>query len=145
MNVLLLRFDAPLMSFGDVIVDHHNVTDFFPRLSLLTGLFGNALGYRHGDAEALEALQARIEFAARWDVEPTALVDYHTVDLGQPKMAGAGWTTRGVPEHRGGGQDAKLGTHIRYRHYWANGVMTVAVALTGVEEPSAISLGRVIN
>ena len=35
-----------------------NVTDRFPRLSLLTGLFGNALGYRHGDAEALEALQA---------------------------------------------------------------------------------------
>jgi len=145
MNVLLLRFDAPLMSFGDVIVDHHNVTDRFPRLSLLTGLFGNALGYRHGDAEALEALQARIEFAARWDVAPTALVDYHTVDLGQEKMKNAGWTTRGVPEHRGGGPDAKLGTHIRYRHYWANGVMTVAMTLTGEDEPSVSTLAAALR
>lgn len=90
MNVLLLRFDAPLMSFGDVIVDQHNVTDrSFPRLSLLTGLLANALGYRHGDAEALEALQARIEFAARWDVAPARIVDYHTVNLGQEKMKDA--------------------------------------------------------
>ncbi len=144
MNVLLLRFDAPLMSFGDVIVDHHNVTDRFPRLSLLTGLFGNALGYRHGDAEALEALQARIEFVARWDVEPTALVDYHTVDLGQEKMKNAGWTTRGVPEHRGGG-DAKFSTHIRYRHYWANGVMTASVTLTGDDEPTTIALAAALR
>jgi len=140
MEVLLLRFDAPLMSFGDVIVDHHNVTDRFPRLSLLTGLFGNALGYRHGEADALAILQARIEFAARWEVEPTVLVDYHTVDLGQPKMAIKGWTTRGITEHRDGGPDAKLGTHIRYRHYWANGVMTVAATLTGNAEPSVSTL-----
>lgn len=145
MEVLILRFDAPLMSFGDVIVDHHNVTDRFPRLSLLSGLFGNALGYRHGDAGALTALQARIEFAARWDVTPTALVDYHTVDLGQPKMAGAGWTTCGTPEHRDGGAAAKLGTHIRYRHYWANGVMTVAVTLTGDEEPSVGTLATALR
>lgn len=59
---------------------------------------------------ALEALQARIEFATRWDVEPTALVDYR-VDLGQEKMKNAGWTTRGVPEHRG--RNAKFAAHIR--------------------------------
>ena len=145
MRVLLLRFDAPLMSFGDVIVDQHNVTDRFPRLSLLTGLFGNALGYRHGDAEALDRLQARLEFAARWDVEPTALVDYHTVDLGQPKMAGKGWTTWGMPEHREGGPDARLGTHIRYRHYWANGVMTVAVTLNGEDAPTRGDLAEALR
>lgn len=145
MEVLLLRFDAPLMSFGDVIVDQHNVTDRFPRLSLLTGLFANALGYTHGDAEALEALQARIEFAARWDVMPTALVDYHTVDLGQPKMAGSGWTTRGAPEHREGGPDAKFGTHQRYRHYWASGVMTVAATLQGPELPTVAMLAAALR
>ncbi|HRX71535.1 MAG: type I-E CRISPR-associated protein Cas5/CasD [Candidatus Competibacteraceae bacterium] len=145
MEILLLRFDAPLMSFGDVIVDHHNVTDRFPRLSLLTGLFGNALGYRHGDAAALERLQERIEFAACWDVEPTALVDYHTVDLGQLKMANKGWTTRGVAEHREGGPGAKLGTHIRYRHYWANGLMTVTVTLTGGAEPSVAALAAALR
>ena len=140
MNVLLLRFDAPLMSFGDVIVDHHNVTDRFPRRSLLTGLFGNALGYRHGDFAALDALQARIEFAARWDVEPSALLDYHTVDLGQDKMQCAGWTTRGKAERGGGG-----GTHIRYRHYWANGVMSVAVALNGEVAPSIDTLASALR
>lgn len=135
MDILLLRFDAPLMSFGGVMVDHHGPTERFPGLSMLAGLFGNALGYRHGEADALEALQARIEYAARWDVEPEPLLDYHTVDLGQEKMREPGWTTRGEPEHRGGGPDAKYGTHIRYRHYWANGVMTVAIALRDRENP----------
>ncbi len=144
MEVLLLRLDAPLMSFGDVIVDQHNVTDRFPRLSLLTGLFANALGYAHGDAAALEALQARIEFAARWDVEPVALMDYHTVDLGEPKMAGEGWTTRGVPEGRAGG-NAATGTHQRYRHYWANGVMTVAVTLLEPGPPTIETLAAALR
>ncbi len=131
MEVLLLRWDAPLMSFGGVMVDQHGPTERFPGVSLLAGLFANALGYCHGDADKLEALQARIEYASRWDVGPKPLLDYHTVDLGQPKMCEPGWTTRGEPEHRGGGT-AKTGTHIRYRHYWANGVMTLAVVLDTV-------------
>jgi CRISPR-associated protein Cas5/CasD, subtype I-E/ECOLI len=142
MDILLLRLDAPLMSFGGVIVDHHNVTDRFPGLSLITGLFGNALGYTHGDADALEALQDRIEYAARWDIEPEVLIDYHTVDLGQPKMREDGWTTRGRPEWRAGGNDARLGTHQRYRHYLANGVMTVAVALLGEASPTTADLAQ---
>jgi CRISPR system Cascade subunit CasD len=129
MDILLLCFDAPLMSFGGVMVDQHGPTERFPGLSLLAGLFGNALGYCHGDAEKLEALQAQIEYAARWDIEPQPLLDYHTVDLGQGSLREPGWTTHGEPEHRGGGPDAKFGTHIRYRHYWANGVMTLAVCL----------------
>ena len=139
MDILLLRFDAPLMSFGGVMVDQHGPTERFPGLSLLAGLFGNALGYRHGDADKLEALQARIEYAARWDIPPTALLDYHTVDLGQDHLSEPGWTTHGEPEHRGGGPDAKFGTHIRYRHYWANGVMTLAVGLTETRDTNASS------
>lgn len=129
MDILLLRFDAPLMSFGGVMVDQHGPTERFPGLSLLAGLCGNALGYSHADADQLEALQARLEYAARWDIEPEALLDYHTVDLGQAHLREPGWTTHGEAEHRGGGPDAKFGTHIRYRHYWANGVMTVALRL----------------
>ena len=129
MDILLLRFDAPMMSFGDVIVDHNNTTDRFPRLSLLAGLFGNALGYRHGDADALEALQSRISFAARWDHAPERLIDYHTVDLGQKKLCMPGWTTHGKTEWRGGAGTTRKGTHQRYRHYWVNGVMTLSVTL----------------
>lgn len=130
MEILMLRFDAPLMSFGGVMVDQHGPTDRFPGVSLITGLFANALGWRHGDFDALQSLQTRISFAARWDREPQPLLDYHTVDLGQPKMREPGWTTRGSPEHRTGGAAARFGTHQRYRHYWANGVMTLAVTLS---------------
>lgn len=128
MRCLILRFDAPLMSFGGVLVDQHNRTERFPGRAMLTGLIANALGWHHGDADALNDLQARIEYAARWDVPPTPLRDYHTVDLGQPHLVKPGWTTRGEPEHRDGG-DAKKGIHQRYRHYWADGVMTLALSL----------------
>jgi CRISPR system Cascade subunit CasD len=145
MDILILRLDAPLMSFGGVMVDQHGPTDRFPGLSLITGLFGNALGYRHADADKLGALQARIEFAARWDVKPEPFLDYNTVDLGQPKMAVPGWTTRGKPEHRAGGPAAAFGTHQRFRHYWANGVMSVAVALKGQESPSPAELASALR
>lgn len=145
MEVLILRFDAPLMSFGGVMVDQHGPTERFPGLSMLTGLLGNALGLAHVDAEALAALQDRLEYAARWDVPPVPLVDYHTVDLNQEKMHYPGWTTRGRPEHRTGGLAAKFGTHERDRHYWANGVMTVALTLLGEEEPETRSLVEVLR
>jgi CRISPR system Cascade subunit CasD len=143
------------MSFGGVMVDHHGPTDRFPGLSMLTGLLGNALGLRHGDAAALERLQARIEFAARWDIAPTPLLDYHTVDLGQDKMIGyaprakkaehGGWTTRGAPEHREGGDRARYGTHIRYRHYWANGVMSLALTLHDDADPSVETVAAALE
>jgi len=129
MECLLLRFEAPLMSFGGVRVDQHNPTERFPGRAQLTGLLANALGWSHGEFERLEDLQARIQFACRWDLPPQSLRDYQTVDLGQPKMARPGWTTRGEPEHRAGGPGAKSGTHERIRHYWANGVMTLTLAL----------------
>jgi CRISPR system Cascade subunit CasD len=145
MDMLLLRFDAPLMSFGGVMVDQHGPTDRFPGLSMLTGLLANALGYRHGEFERLQALQERIQFAARWDVEPEHVVDYHTVDLGQEKMRYHGWTTRGVAEHRAGGAAAKFGTHQRYRHYWASGVMTLAVSLNGEGTPTLDELASALH
>ncbi len=135
MRALVLRFDAPLLSFGGVMVDQHGVIDRFPRQAMLTGLLANALGWEHGDFDKLEALQARLLFAARWDVAPRRIVDYQTVDLGQPKMALPGWTTRGEPEHREGGE-ARFGTHVRLRHYWVDGLMTVVVALEGDGSPA---------
>ncbi len=145
MEVLVLRFDALLMSFGGVIVDQHNVTDRFPGTAMLTGLLANALGWQHGDADALAALQVRLVFAARWDVEPEPLLDYHTVDLGQPKMREPGWTTRGAPEHRDGGDAARYGTHQRLRHYWANGVMTLALALHDGDGPTLEALEHALR
>ena len=136
MRALILRLDAPWMAFGAPIVDHHGFVDRFPGQAMLTGLLANALGWDHADAARLQDLQARIVFAARWDVPPREVVDYQTVDLGQPKMRNPGWTTRGKPEHREGGSAAKFGTHIRLRHYWEDGLMTVALALRGASRPT---------
>lgn len=135
MKALVLRLDAPLMSFGTVIVDQHGFVDRFPGTAMLTGLIANALGWSHGDFDRLQALQERLDYAARWDVEPQRLVDYHTVDFAQPKMSQPGWTTRGEHEHRRSERDAKFGTHLRYRHYWCDGLMTVVLGLREGEHP----------
>lgn len=128
MEGLILRFDAPLMSFGGVKIDQHNVTDRFPGLSMMAGLIANAMGWVHADMDKIQQLQDRLLLASRWDIEPKLMVDYQTVDLGQPKMKEKGWTTRGIPEHRDGGP-AKSGTHQRYRHYFANGLLSSVIAL----------------
>lgn len=132
----MLRLDAPLMSFGGVLVDQINPVDRFPGRSLLAGLLANAMGWDHRDAAAIEQLQTRLRHASRWDAEPECIVDYQTVDLGQDFMQDTGWTTRGRREDRGGGE-ATSGTHQRYRHYWANGCATVALALTDADAPGA--------
>ena len=124
---LLLRFDAPLMSFGGVVVDMHGVTMDFPGRSLLVGLFGNALGYDHGDALQLTELQQRLRHAVRQDRRGQPLADFQTASLGQPFLE-AGWTTTGKAEARRGGS-AKKGTHIRHRHYVTDAVFTIAVEL----------------
>ena len=145
MKAIVLRFDAPLMSFGGVTVDHHGVIDRFPGTAMLCGLLGNALGWGHAEYAKLQELQDRIAFAARWDVSPVPMVDYHTVDIGSAHMKEAGWTTHGAPEHRGGGVDAKYGTHQRLRHYWCNGLMTVVLSLTGSSSPTVEDLAAAIR
>ncbi len=138
MKVVLLRFDAPLMSFGGVVVDHHHRTDPLPYRAMLAGLIANALGLSRLEEDLFGRLQARLRYAARRDRQGSALVDYHTVDLGEEgSMAGSiGWTTRGELEERKGGS-AGEGTHIRLRHYLADAIVTVAFTLEDAgEEPS---------
>jgi CRISPR system Cascade subunit CasD len=144
MDVLLLRLDAPLMSFGAVVVDQNHPVWRFPGVAMLTGLLGNALGWDHRDTDRLQSLQDRLRFAARWDAEPELLTDYQTVDLGQDFMIGTGWTTRGRREDRGKGA-ATTGTHIRYRDHWANGVATIALALDGEGEPGLAALEQALR
>lgn len=129
-EVLLLRIDAPLVSFGAAAVDHWGVIREFPAQSMLTGMIGNALGFQHAQADELQRLQDRLHYAVRRDRLGTKLQDYQTVDLGQEFMLAdkVGWTTRGVRDKRKGGTSSK-GTHIRYRNYWADSVFTVGIGL----------------
>ncbi|HEY8492048.1 MAG TPA: type I-E CRISPR-associated protein Cas5/CasD [Dehalococcoidia bacterium] len=138
MDVLLLRFDAPLMSFGDVAVDHHRPTGRFPALSLLAGLLANALGWRRAEADRHQRLQERLRVAARIDRRGSLLRDYQSVDLGQPFLRDAGWTTRDRMEERSGADQNKTGTHLRYRYYWADCRTTVALALDPPGEPPTL-------
>lgn len=131
-DYLILRFDAPMMSFGGVLVDRHGPTRDFPGASMLVGLIGNALGFERREFERLDRLQTRVRYAVRCDREGERFVDYHTVDLGQDFML-EGWTRRGIPESRAGG-GAGEGTHIRLRHYLAGAVYTVALTLDPADE-----------
>ncbi len=135
MDILVLRLDAPLISFGGPIVDNRGVVQEYPALSLVTGLLGNALGYDHADADRLEALQRRIRYACRQDRQGHPFRDYQTVDFSRPYMNDENaWTTAGRLETRKGGS-ASEGTHIRYRDYRADAVYTVALALDPPDDP----------
>lgn len=132
MDALVLRFEAPLMSFGGAAIDDQRVTREFPSVSMIAGLLANALGYDHGDFGATQRLQERMRVGARQDRPGERLVDYQTVDLGQDFLEKTGWTTWGEVEERGGG--SSTGTHIRQRHYLADAVYTVVVRLEPAEE-----------
>ena len=134
MPLLLLRFDAPLMSFGAPMVDQHGVVQPMPALSMITGLLANAIGYRHSESARLQRLQERLRVAARVDRPGEALVDYQIADLGQPWMDPAvhGWTTRGRLMKRSGANGE--GLHIRRRHYRADSIVTVALRLEDADE-----------
>jgi CRISPR system Cascade subunit CasD len=145
MDVLILKLEAPLMSFGTTLVDNNGVIARFPAASLLTGLLANALGYDQGAFAAHQRLQTRLRFAARIDRDGQRLVDFQTVDLGQPFLRDTGWTTRGQREDRRGGS-ASTGTHIRLRHYWADRRCIVACALRPEgEEPTLAALAAALE
>lgn len=133
-RVLLLRFEAPLVSFGAPVVDQHGVVQAMPALSMITGLLANALGVCHAEHTRTQQLQERVRFAARTDRTGEALVDYQIADLGLPWMDWGtnAWTTRGRIMERDGANDK--GLHIRYRHYRADSIHTVALSLEPAEE-----------
>lgn len=145
MKVLIIRLDAPLVSFGAPMVDQEGVVQQFPALSMLVGLFGNALGWDHRDHVRLAALQERLQYAARIDRRGEPLTDYQSVDLGTDWMLPekAGWTSRGVIANRGGGSGA--GTHLRFRRYRADSVHTVTVCVDGDEDPTIEMIGAALQ
>jgi CRISPR system Cascade subunit CasD len=123
---LVLRLEAPLVSFGGVTVDQIGVTRDFPSASMLTGLIANALGWERTAGSAHQALQDRLIFAARREREsPTGiLTDTQNAKL---EARDAGWTTRGEPEGRAGATYDS--PHRRRRDYHVDESVTVALRL----------------
>lgn len=135
---LVLRLEAPLVSFGAVAIDNYGVTWDFPALSMLTGLFANALAYERTEREAHQVLQDRLVFASRRDDEPYhgVLTDVQNVNM---QKSDKGWTTRGTPESRDGGSYG--GPHRRFRDFHPDALVAVVVALR--EQPqTALPGGR---
>ena len=127
MRHLIVHLESPLMAFGGEAIDNLGVVRPFPAASMLTGMFANALGWRRIQREAHERLQRRLVFAARIDREPAggyAMRDFQTAQLAANDR---GWTTRGRPEGRAGGAATYNSPHLRYRDYYAD--MRVIVAL----------------
>ena len=129
MRHLILRLEAPLMAFGGETIDNYGVVRPFPAASMITGLLANALGWRRIERERHQQLQDRLVFAARIDREPLnrlSMQDFQTAQLAKNDM---GWTTRGVPEGRAGGAATYNAPHLRYRDYYADRRVTVALRL----------------
>lgn len=127
---LLLRLEAPLMSFGTTAIDHRRPVQAWPAASMLTGLLANALGWQRSDATALDRLQQRIRWAARIDRAGSMLNDFQTAQLSKKDR---GWTTRGSVETRDGGDNSYHSPHLRYRDFRADASVLVALRL----EPAA--------
>ena len=133
---ILLRLEAPMMSFGDVIVGGRGNVDDIPSPSMITGLFGNALGWRRTDRECLQRLQDRLVMAVRRDREGERVLDFQTARLGKDDN---GWTTRGEPEGRAGSPGTYDSPHLRYRWFDADASVTVAVRLEPAEEAPGLA------
>ena len=133
MRHLILNLEAPLMAFGGETIDNHGVIRWFPASSMLTGLLANALGWRRIESDRHQELQNRLVFAARIDREPAGgarVRDFQTAQLGATDK---GWTTWGRPEGRTGGKDTYDAPHLRYRDYFADMRVTVALRLNPEE------------
>ena len=134
MQHIILNLEAPLMAFGGETIDNLGVIRRFPAASMLTGIFANALGWRRTERDRHQRLQDRIIFAARIDREPAGglrMTDFQTAQLGRNDR---GWTTRGAPEGRAGGANTYTAPHLRYRDYFADMRITVALRLEPADE-----------
>ena len=131
MKHLILNLESPLMAFGGETIDNLGVIRWFLSASMLTGLLANALGWRRIERERHQQLQDRLVFAARIDREPRSgvrLTDFQTAAINNTEQS---WTTRGRPEGRGGGT---YQNHLRYRDYFADMRVTVALRLEPADD-----------
>jgi CRISPR system Cascade subunit CasD len=140
---LILRLEAPLLSFGGESIDNFGVVRDAPAASMLTGLIANALGWRREGTADLDRLQDRLVFAVRIDRPGWRLRDFQTAKL---EKKDRGWTTRHAPEGRAGG-DATYGSpHLRYRDYDADALVCVVLRLEPAdEEPTLAAVARALD
>jgi CRISPR system Cascade subunit CasD len=140
---LLLVLEGPLMAFGAVMVDAFGKIDDFPGRAMLTGLLGNALGYDRTDRAQLNALQSRLVSGGAILHEGERFTDVQNAKLDKTDK---GWTTRGKPEKRDGGQGTYSSPHRRVRDYVANGCVMIVLRLEPADgDPSLDDLAAALR
>jgi len=127
-SYLILRLHAPMASFGGVVLDNFGVTRNAPALSMVTGLFANALGWHRSEAQKHQDLQSNLDFAVRMESPalPRHWRDFQTAELGAKDKH---WTTSGIPAGRAGGANTYAAPHLRYRDYLHDVSAALAVGL----------------
>lgn len=140
---LVLRFEAPMVSFGGITIDQIGITRDFPAASMITGLIANALGYLRQDWKVHQILQDRLVFAARRDRSSARdrLIDTQNAQL---SASDSGWTTWGYPEKRSG--TSYGAPHRRFREYHPDSCVTVCLRLDPIGlDPDLAKVGTAID
>jgi len=128
---LLIRLSSPLIAFGGETIDNLGIIRDFPALSMITGLFANALGWDRGDDALHNRLQERLRLGTRLEVASSRLTDFQTAQLGATDKA---WTTWGKVEERRGGSATYDSPHLRYRDYHADLTALLALRLEPADD-----------
>jgi CRISPR system Cascade subunit CasD len=127
MLFLTIRLKAPLMALQGPRIDGEPQSLPIPTRSLLTGLFGSALGYTRGDHVRLQALQDGIRVGVVVHRAGIEISDYQIADLGKPHMRGPMWSSGTSVAEREGSQIE--GLRPQHRPYRADADMTAVVEL----------------
>lgn len=140
---LLLRLEAPLMAFGDVMIDRIGPVRATPAVSTVAGLLSNALGVCRWETDRLARLQERLVMGCRLDRRGQRFTEFQTAQL---RKRDIGWTTRGRVEGREGGDATYDSPHIRYRDHDADACVTVALRLLDdVASPTLDDIARALD
>jgi CRISPR system Cascade subunit CasD len=129
MIFLTIRLRAPLMALQGPRIDGEPQSLPIPTRSLLTGLFGSALGYTRGDHVKLQALQDNMQVGVVVHRGGVEISDYQIADLGKSHMRGPMWSSGTSVAEREGSQIK--GLRPQQRPYRADADMTAIVELGG--------------
>ncbi len=129
MLFLTIRLAAPLMALQGPRIDGEPQSLPIPTRSLLTGLFGSALGHSRGDYASLQALQDNMRVAVVVHRPGIEIDDYQIAGLGKAYMRGPMWSSGTTIAEREGSQIK--GLRPQHRPYRADADMTAIVELAG--------------
>jgi CRISPR system Cascade subunit CasD len=122
-----VRLRAPLMALQGSRIDGEPQSLPIPTRSLLTGLFGSALGYERGDHVKLQALQDNMRVGVVVHCAGAEISDYQIADLAKPHMRGPMWSSGTSVAKREGSQTE--GLRPQHRPYLADADMTAVIEL----------------